>query len=174
MNKELGYSEQTNYWIFAYVGFVLMLTQGFLYRKLVKKHHEVKLMRIGVGFMFLGLVGLAVVAMADKEMSLRPTMFFIALGIGVIGFAFLTPSAQALISKRSDPTRQGEVLGVNQSFSALAGILGPVTGVVLFKLESTHVLPYTASAIMLAIVMILLIGISPSEAINKEVAAPTA
>jgi MFS transporter, DHA1 family, tetracycline resistance protein len=173
LNKELGYNEQTNYWIFAYVGFVLMLTQGFLYRKLVKKHHEVKLMRYGVGFMFLGLVGLAVVAMSDREMTLRPTMFFIALAMGVVGFAFLTPSAQALISKRSDPARQGEVLGVNQSFSALARILGPVTGVVLFELESTHVLPYTASAILLAIVMILLIGVGPSATNNKSDSAPT-
>ena len=32
-----GYSEQTNYWVFAYVGFVLMLTQGCLYRRLVEE-----------------------------------------------------------------------------------------------------------------------------------------
>ena len=64
-------------------------------------------------------------------------MFFVALALAVVGFAFLTPSAQALISKRSDPARQGEVLGVNQSFSALARILGPVIGVVLFEAERT-------------------------------------
>jgi MFS family permease len=152
----LGYDEQANYWIFAYVGFVLMLTQGFLYRRLVKKYHEVPLMRFGVGFMFLGLAGLAVVAMSDSGMALRGAAFFGSLALGVIGFAFLTPSAQALISKRSDRARQGEVLGVNQSFSALARILGPVTGVVLFELEPTHVLPYAASAVLLAIVMGLL------------------
>src|SRR5262245_9229426 len=156
LNKELGYDEQANYWVFAYVGFVLMLTQGFLYRRLVKKYHEVPLMRFGVGFMFLGLAGLAAVAVSDKGLSLRALAYFGALALGVIGFAFLTPSAQALISKRSDRARQGEVLGVNQSFSALARILGPVTGVVLFELESTHVLPYAASAVLLAIVMGLL------------------
>jgi MFS family permease len=112
-------------------------------------------MRLGVGFMFLGLVGLAAVAMAGPS-GLRQTMFFLALAAGVIGFAFLTPSAQALISKRTDPARQGEVLGVNQSCSAMARILGPVTGVVLFKAESTHVFPYLASAVLLAIVLGLL------------------
>ncbi|HEX3150316.1 MAG TPA: MFS transporter [Gemmataceae bacterium] len=174
LNQEIyPKNDEINYWIFAYVGFVLMLTQGFLYRKLVKKHHEVRLMRVGVGFMFLGLVGLAAVAMADQEMQLRKLMYFIALALGVVGFAFLTPSAQALISKRSDPSRQGEVLGVNQSFSALARILGPLTGVVLFKLESSHVLPYTASAVMLAIVMILLIGVGPTGANKKEEPVPT-
>jgi MFS family permease len=155
LTLELGYGDQENFWIFAYVGFVLMLTQGFLYRRLVKTYHEVPLMRLGVGFMFLGLVGLAAVAMAGDS-GLRGTMFFLALAIGVVGFAFLTPSVQALISNRSDPARQGEVLGVNQSFSALARILGPVTALVLFKAESTHVLPYAASAVLLAIVMGLL------------------
>ena len=48
---------------------------------------------------------------------------FIALTAAVIGFAFLTPSAQALVSRRSDPEKQGEVLGVNQSAAALARIL---------------------------------------------------
>lgn len=156
LNRELGYNEQTNYWIFAYVGFVLMMTQGFIYRRLVKKYHEVPLMRLGVGFMFLGLAGLAAVAMSSRDLSLRAPAFFGALALGVVGFAFLTPSAQALISKRSDPGRQGEVLGVNQSFSALARILGPLTGVLLFETESSHVLPYAASAVLLAVVMGLL------------------
>ena len=153
--RELRYTETETFWIFAYVGAVLMLTQGFLYRRLVKKYHEVALMRLGVGFMFLGLVGLSAVAMGGDS-GLRPTMFFLALALGVVGFAFLTPSAQALISKRSDPARQGEVLGVNQSFSALARILGPLAGAVLFEAESTHVLPYAGSAVLLAIVMTLL------------------
>ena len=161
LNEDLGYNEQANYWIFAYVGFVLMLTQGFLYRRLVKRHHEVWLMWLGVGFMFLGLVGLAAVAMSAQGLSLRATAYFGALALGVVGFAFLTPSAQALISKRSDPARQGEVLGVNQSFSALARILGPVTGVVLFKLQPSHVLPYAASAVLLAVVMVLLRQVRP-------------
>jgi MFS family permease len=156
LTDTMGYRDQDNFWIFAYVGFVLMLTQGFLYRRLVKKYHEVRMMQLGVGFMFMGLAGLAAVAMA-KDPTLRPVMFFVALALGVIGFAFLTPSAQALISKRSDPNRQGEVLGVNQSFAALARILGPITGLVLFKVEGTeHVLPYVTSAILLVIVMGLL------------------
>ena len=173
LNKELGYNEQANYWIFAYVGFVLLLTQGFLYRRLVKKYSEVTLMRLGVGVMFLGLVGLAAVAMSDPGHSMRPTVYFGALALGVVGFAFLTPSVQALISTRSDPARQGEVLGVNQSFSSLARILGPVTGVVLFDLEPTHVLPYLASAVLLAVVMLLLTNVRPDRRpINEEAAVP--
>jgi MFS family permease len=165
-------NDRINYWVFAYVGFVLMLTQGFLYRRLVKKHHEVRLSRVGVGLMFLGLVGLAAVAMSSQELSTRGPAYFVALALGVIGFAFMTPSIQALISKRSDPDRQGEVLGVNQSFSALARILGPFIGPILFKVESSHVLPYVGSAVLLALVMLLLTKVRPDESdlkpINEE------
>lgn len=111
------------------------------------------LIRLGVAFMMLALVGLAAVAMA-VETSLRETAFFVSLAFGVFGFAFMTPSIQALISRRSDPNRQGEVLGVNQSFSALARILGPVVGNVLFFIPKTsHVLPYISSAVLLALLL---------------------
>jgi hypothetical protein len=50
---------------------------------------------------------------------------FVALTSAVVGFAFLTPSAQALISRRTSADRQGEILGVNQSASAMARIPVP-------------------------------------------------
>jgi MFS transporter, DHA1 family, tetracycline resistance protein len=151
----LNYATENVFWIFAYVGFVLMFTQGYLYRKLKNKYHEVTLIRLGVGFMFLGLAGLATVAIGN-ELPLRHTGFFVALALGVVGFAFMTPSIQALISRRSDPNRQGEVLGVNQSFSALARILGPAIGPVLFYADSSYVLPYVVSAVLLGLVLLLL------------------
>jgi MFS transporter, DHA1 family, tetracycline resistance protein len=79
----------------------------------------------------------------------------------VMGFAFLTPSAQALISRRSDPGKQGEVLGVNQSASALARILGPMLGLSLFGLTPSHVLPYVCGAVLLAVVLVLTFRIQP-------------
>ena len=71
----------------------------------------------------------------------------------MVGFAFLTPSAQALISRRTDAGRQGEVLGVNQSASALARILGPVMGLGLYQATATHLLPYVLGG---ALVLLML------------------
>jgi MFS transporter, DHA1 family, tetracycline resistance protein len=172
LNRDLGYTEKANYWIFAYVGFVLVIAQGF-YRGMAKKYHELKMMRLGIGLMFIGLVGLAAVALA-VDTSLRTPTFFISLAIGVVGWGFMQPSIPSLISKRTDPNRQGEVLGVNQSFSALARILGPAIGVILFELGTTRVLPYIASAVLLAIVMLLLTKVRPEpRAINEEVTVPS-
>lgn len=161
------YSVNQTTWIFAYVGFVLMVTQGGFYRQLVKKRGEVACMRLGVGFMFLGLAGIAAVVLG-QDIPLRQVAFFIALALGVVGFAFLTPSAQSLISKRSDPDRQGEILGVNQAFSALARILGPFLGIVLFKAYNPPVLPYAAAAVLLLAVLALL------PRVKNEQAGPSA
>ena len=146
-------TDRQNYLIFAYIGFVLMFTQGFIYRRLVKKLPDVKLMRIGITAMFLGLGGIAV--MIASGMASIP-LFMVITAVCVFGFSFLNPSLNGLISKRSDPHRQGEVLGINQSFSALARILGPTVGMVLFSVEASHVLPYAVAAAMLAIVLVLL------------------
>jgi MFS family permease len=73
----------------------------------------------------------------------------------------MTPSVQALISKAADPTRQGEILGVNQSMSALARILGPAFGSYLFFVEPSHVMPYVAGAALMAIVLVLTLRLRP-------------
>jgi MFS transporter, DHA1 family, tetracycline resistance protein len=146
-----------NFLIFAYVGFVLMLTQGFLYRRVARALNEPTLMTIGITLMGLGVLSLAGVTYAAVHRlltfwGLLPAQLA-ALTLAVIGFAFLTPSAQALISRRSDPARQGEVLGVNQSAAALARILGPVLGVTLYFSTRDHLLPYVLGA---ALVLVML------------------
>jgi hypothetical protein len=80
----------------------------------------------------------------------------ISLALAVVGFAFLTPSAQALVSRRSDPARQGEVLGVNQSASAMARIVGPVVGLTLYKATQTHLLPYLFGGAILLLMLPLM------------------
>ena len=157
LTKEaFNYQNEDMYLIFAYVGFMLMLAQGAVYRPLAKRVGEVPFIRAGALLMCLGLCGVAVVgASASTGSTGLLVWFFLALACSVFGFAFLNPSVQGLVSKRSDPTRQGEVLGVNQSFSALARILGPVIGMTLFGLTASHVLPYITASALLAVVFLL-------------------
>jgi MFS family permease len=151
-----GYGREENYLIFAYVGFVLMIAQGGVYRPMAKRVREETFVGLGVGLMLLGLAGGAAVTYFAKEEPKGWTVeLMAALAVAVFGFAFLTPSAQSLISRRSDPNRQGEVLGVNQSFAALARILGPLAGLTLFGLEDRHMLPFVAASVLLLGVLTL-------------------
>ena len=73
-----------------------------------------------------------------------------SLTVAVVGFSLLTPSATALVSRRSDPEKQGEILGVNQSASAMARILGPMLSLPLYFATAGHLMPYlVAGGLML-------------------------
>ena len=135
----MGISDQNNGYLFAYIGFVLALAQGVLYRRLAKRVSEPTFMAVGIVLMGLGMASLAGVSWA----ALQPieyrleyhTLFallLMSLTVAVAGFALLTPSAQALVSRRSDPEKQGEILGVNQSASAMARIVGPLISLPLY------------------------------------------
>jgi MFS family permease len=156
----LGWGEKESFLIFAYVGAVLVFTQGFIYRRLANRLSELTFMGSGITLMGLGLILLGAVSwMATNHAATEQQVLgymLLSLALAVIGFAFLTPSAQALISRRSDPARQGEILGVNQSAASLARILGPIFGLSLYKLTDDHLLPYTFGAGLLLVMLPLL------------------
>lgn len=153
-------SDRDNFMVFAYVG-VVLLTAGGLYRPLVKKRPESLLLSLGIGMLLLGMGGLGTVAFGasmlfgETTLSLKP-LFYLASTVAVIGFAFVNPSVSALISKRADPERQGEILGVNQGCASLARILGPMAGSLAFYAHPSRVVPYALAALTLVVVVMLL------------------
>ena len=157
----LRLEDKYNFLLFAYVGFVLMLTQGLLYRRLAHRVSETTFILMGLILMGLGVGSLAGVNWAGikeppLEFALLLAWMMASMTLAVVGFAFLTPSAQALVSRRTDSSRQGEVLGVNQSASAMARILGPVLGLTLYKVTDTHLLPYVFGALLLVLMLPLI------------------
>jgi MFS family permease len=174
LTREAAQAQQINFLVFAYIGFVLMLIQGFVYRRFVKRVGEVPFLRAGVLLMALGLVGAVGVLLVRPSMADRPwPLMGLALAVmtvAVTGFALMTPSVQALISRRTDPTRQGEVLNVNQSAAAMARILGPMVGISFFFMLPSHVLPYEFGAGLLFLVFFLSWRIPPAA--RTEAAQP--
>ena len=159
LKDTFGFGENDSFLVFAFIGFVLLVAQGLLYRRLASRVSEPSFMAMGIFLMLIGvaLQGAINLAKWDGIASLvRVEYLVIALTAAVVGFAFLTPSAQALVSRRTPADRQGEVLGVNQSASALARILGPIIGVTLYKVEDSHVLPYIAGAVLLLLMFLML------------------
>ncbi len=153
-----GMNVEDNFLVFAFVGGVLTFAGG-LYRPLAKRGAERRLLGVGLVLMIAGLAGLGAVAWAatqtDPTAGLKP-MFYAAVSVAVVGFAFVNPSVSALVSKRADPARQGEVLGVNQAFASLGRIIGPFLGSVLFQADPTRVAPYAAAVVLLVLVAGLL------------------
>lgn len=138
---------------FAYIGVVLSLVQGGLVRRMSGRVSEKAMATIGA---VLTIVGFVLLAWSSWGNRFWLVMF--ASGIEVSGFAFMTPSLQSLISRRSDPAKQGGILGVSQGVSALARIIGPLVAVPLFT-NVSHTSPYFASmGLMVLGLAALLIG----------------
>ena len=157
LRDALGLAKRPSYYVFAYVGFTLIIAQGFLYRRLAKKLSEITFITTGIILMAIGVLALAGVSLLAYsgvgDFNTRLAVLLLSLPIAVVGFAFLTPSAQALVSRRTDQERQGEVLGVNQSAASLARILAPIFGLALYKQTNSHMLPYVLGAGLLLMML---------------------
>lgn len=158
LTKEaFGMTDDDNFLVFAFIGVVLMLAGGF-YRPLAKRLPESRLLAAGVVLMIVGLGGLGVIAWlvhGDAATGISPLLekiFYAMASVAVVGFAFVNPSVSALISRNADPQRQGEVLGVNQSFASLGRILGPFLGSLLFALHDSRTLPFAMAVGVLLVV----------------------
>ncbi len=134
---------------FSFIGIVLTLAQGVLVRRLSSRIPEGTMASLGAIFSIIGF-GLLVAAVNAKSLPLLMT----ASAIEVIGFAFMTPSLQALVSRRSDPARQGSIAGVTQSVSALARIGGPLMAIPLFSRHAP--LPYLVSAALMVLGLLVM------------------
>ena len=155
-----GMDDDGNFLVFAFIGFMLLLAGGG-YRPLAKRLPETTLLAGGVALLIVGLAVMGGVAWATRggpAAGTRPLLgvFYAAAALAVAGFACVNPSVSALISQRTDPDRQGEVLGVNQSFASLGRIVGPFLGSVLFAAHPSHTLPFVAAVLVLCGVAALL------------------
>src|SRR5262249_47957051 len=140
--KAFHLPDRSNFYLFTYIGLILTVVQGGIVRRIAPRVGEAWLLTSGA--LMLG-IGLWLVNAVTGAASFAGLM--IAIPVVVTGFAFITPSVHALVSRRSDPSRQGEVLGVSQSAASMARILGPFCGNVLFAHSPR--LPYIASALLL-------------------------
>ena len=92
------------------------------------------------------IVGFVLLSLATQ--SSRLPLLIVASAVEVIGFSLITPSVQSLVSRRSDPAKQGGILGVSQGTSALARVVGPLIAVPLFFQSPEW--PYYAAMVMMA------------------------
>lgn len=144
LTQKLGLAERHNFYLFAYVGLVLTIAQGLIVRRLVPKVGEFRMALAGTLLMTAGLALIGVSARQDSNLLL-----YCVLPVSVVGFSAVTPSLQAMLSLRSSESQQGGILGVGQSMSAIARILGPVAGIYLFKLPGGTAYPYWEAAALM-------------------------
>ena len=154
LSASLGYSDRDNFYLFAFVGVMLSVAQGFLVRRLAPRLQERRMVPLGLVLLAVGLAGLALVGAVDNATKFA---LYATLGLCVVGVSFVSPSLQSLLSRTALDNQQGVVLGLGQSAAALARIAGPLIGIWLF--QRSIPLAYGAAAGVIAISLVAMLPV---------------
>jgi DHA1 family tetracycline resistance protein-like MFS transporter len=136
----LGFQPADNGWLFGAMALISVVTQAFGTRWLAGKLGEAA--RVGMGLVILG-VGVGAMPSATSLGTLLLPVALLA-----IGYSIVAPSLAAWISRRAPADRQGELLGLAQSTSALARVAGPGIGGWLFD-HVGRAVPFHVAAIVI-------------------------
>jgi len=139
--------------LLAFAGLMQALAQGYLIGKVVQRIGEAKVLALGIVLFAIGLA----------PMANLPTLstLLLALALLSIGYGFASPALASLISKQTERALEGEALGINQSASSLARILGPLAGGMALWLGTSA--PYVGGAAFALMAFILARSIAVSR-----------
>ena len=145
--------------MFGIAGITMIIVQGGLIGRLVKRFGEAKLVPAGVAILGAGLFMLP---HADPPWAMVAVFMILAVGQGIA-----SPSLNSLISQGAAESEQGFVLGTNQSMSALARAVGPTLAGWLYLTGPAW--PFYASGCILAVsILIAVKAIQQTKRVASE------
>ena len=140
---------------YAYIGLTLVIVQGGIVRRLAGRIPEGTM---AAGGALIEVLGFGLLIWGTLTNSF--TLLMVALPVITSGFAFMSPSLNSLLSRRSDPAKQGSILGIGQSVNSMARILGPMFGMPLFHIDP--IIPFTVAGTLMGVGFVLVIVASRS------------
>lgn len=167
IGHRFGLDISHSYWLFAWIGLLAALVQGVFIGALTRWMGERVLAASGILIITVSLATLSFVAGIPMLMA---TLALLAIGAGLTN-----PSLTALVSRLSPAREQGNALGVFQSVSSIARIIGPVVAQLLYQ-KGLHVhAPFLVGAafgLLGFILSLRLMGgpLSPPEAVAEPAA----
>lgn len=132
--------------MFGYIGIVMVVVQGGLIGRCARRFGERSLAFVGLALAAIGMLAIPFTPQGSWPVLLV-WITFTATGQG-----FATSSLQSMLSQRTPTHQQGLAMGVSQSASALARVVGPATAGWLFD-RGTENTPFWAGGIMLSVAL---------------------
>jgi len=138
--------------LFAYFGVMMVIVQGGLVGRLVKKFGEMRLVVVGPVITATGFLIISAIPFLHT-----PALAWLALLVGCIpttlGHGLTGPSLNSLISRQTEEDKQGATLGLSQGIGSLARALAPPLGGLAF--DRGPYWPYWLGAGMLFVIAVL-------------------
>ena len=122
--ERFGFTPLQNGGMFVFIGFILVLVQGGIVRRLAKPVGEKRLAIVGLAS---GTIAFLVLAIAQSL-----GLFFVALALMALSVGLCSPTLSALVSLYSSEQEQGAALGIFRSAGSLARAIGPLAAAMLY------------------------------------------
>jgi DHA1 family tetracycline resistance protein-like MFS transporter len=152
--ERFGFGVRETSWLFVFVGVVLVVVQGGLLGRLVRRFGERSLILSGIVLMALGLVLLPLTPAALHPALPKLGLLLASLLLLAVGQGMHNPSSLGLLSRLTDERSQGGTIGLSRSFGALARTLGPAVGTWIFGAFGAGWPFWTAGGLMLVALLV--------------------
>jgi DHA1 family tetracycline resistance protein-like MFS transporter len=150
--RVLGFGREEIAYLFVFIGLITAVVQGGVVGWLVPRLGEIRLMVLGSLSLAIGLGSLPLTVGESPTWlipALLTSLFFVAVGTGLV-----TPTVAGFVSRVTDPRDQGRALGLLQSTSSTARILGPVAFGIVSGLGGVRA-PFMIASLMALVALVL-------------------
>lgn len=149
--------------VFTYLGVISVITRAGILGTLVDRFGEVRLSRIGL---VLLAIGLGAIPFAGHYVLLA-----LAIALVPLGTAFTFPCVTSLLSRLIPSNERGLYMGVQQTFGGLARVIVPLWAGFAYD-QLGHGVPFYTSAALIVGTIFLGLGIDASGGARTAAAAP--
>ncbi len=152
--KVYGFTDMQNGYMFGIVGLTSAIVQGGLIGRINKVMSKKTILMVGS---LLIMAALAMIPYAGTFLGLAIVSIVLSYGTGTF-----QPTVLSLISEVTSETEQGITLGINQSLSSFARVLGPLWGGFAFEYLG-YPFPFITGAIFTFIIFLLTVFYLPKK-----------
>ncbi len=152
--KVYGFTDMQNGYMFGIVGLTSAIVQGGLIGRISKMMSKKMILIIGS---LLIMIALALIPYAGTFLGLAIVSIVLSYGTGTF-----QPTVLSLISEVTSDAEQGITLGMNQSLSSFARVLGPLWGGFAFEYLG-YPFPFLTGAAFTFIIFLLIVFYLPKK-----------
>lgn len=156
--RQFNFGARETGYVLAYVGVLAVLVQGGGIGPIVRRFGERRTLQAGLA---LGACGLVWAGFTVNWLILLLALLPVAIGLGVA-----VPAANSMITRESPPDERGQILGISQSFAALARVLGPLLAGWSFRYEAWG--PFVLAGAFVALASMLSLRLAPPSRPSED------
>ena len=147
--ENFGWSEKEIGFLYGYVGIWLVITQGYIVRKLSFKYAPKFL--LSRSFLIVAF-GLSLLLIPEQTWIFYLINPVIAVGIGIT-----SPNLTTVVSQQAAENQQGEILGINQSMQSVGIIIPALLSIYISSIGIEYTLIASAVIVVIAWLSFVLI-----------------